>query len=219
MARSFGKTTVANVALGLLGAGKQLTDLDNQKTSEADTLRLFYPLALNSALLRFQWSFAVDYTKGAMTIAEQNPSSGYRYAYKTPPDYVIARQIALKGQFVHNRDQYPEEFIPYKEVTLNGLPQIHTDLPNAAMEYTTNLGGEDAAYPESFVLLFAAVLAHMSGSSIITNNFAQIQTKLEINIKDLEMTAMAEDVLRESPKIRPVSPFITTRLEELVSYY
>ena len=219
MARGYGKTTVANIALNLLGAGKHLTDLDSQTTSEAQQLRLFYPLALNSALLKFQWSFAADFTKGPMPIAEESPASGYRYAYRTPADFVVCRQVAHPRAFSHNEDQFVEDFVPYKEIMVNGVTQIHTDLSYAAMEYTTNLGGEDALYPPSFTILFGAVLAKMSGASIITNNFAQIQTKLEVNIKEFEMIAMAEDVLRESPRIRPVSPFITTRLRGIVTPY
>ena len=219
MARTFGKTTVANVALNLLGAGKRLTDLDTQDTAEASSLRLFYPLALNSALMKFQWTFAVDYTEGAMPLVEENPRSGYRFAYRTPVDFVVCRQVAPRRAFVHNMDQFVEDFIPYKEVMVDGLTQIHTDLPNAAMEYTTNLGGEDAQYPESFILLFGAVMAKMSGASIITNNFAKIQSKLDSNIKEFEMIAMAEDVLRESPSVRPISPFITTRLRGLGTLY
>ena len=220
MARKFGKNTVANVALSLLADSYKIADLDTQDSSQATNLRLFYPLALQSALVKFEWSFAVAHTRGAMVIAENNPPSGYRFAYKTPDDFVISRQVAQPRQFVHNMDQFPEAFIPFKEIPANGLTQIHTDLPNAALEYTTDLGGEDAQYPESFILLFAAVLARMAGPSIITDNFAKIQAKLEGNIDHFEMLAIAEDVLRESPSVRPVSPFITTRLEDLnINYY
>ena len=217
MARQFGKTTVANLASKALGESSRITDLDTHESSSADIFRLFYPFALESALMMYHWSFAVDFTD-ELEVVEEYPRSGYAYAYAVPDDYVVARQISWPRAFSRSMTLAPEDEIPFQEFTVAGRKQIHTDLENAAMAYTTDAGGEDALYPQSFIKLFASVLADVSGAAIVTNNFSAIQKKLEINIQKAKNTAIAEDVLRKSREPIPQSVFITERDKGLVEY-
>ena len=216
MERSFAKTTVGNIALGLLGESFRLTDLDTQDAAQAQTLRLYYPFALQSSLMMYQWSFAVGYTE-ELEVIERDPSSGFAFSYAVPQDFVVTRQLALRGQFLHSQEVAPEDEIPFKEIVTRNVTRIHTDLELACLEYTTDAGGEDADYPSSFIKLFGAVLADIAAASIITNNFAKIQTKLDANIMKIKNMAIAEDKLRSSRTPYAPSPFIVERDKSILA--
>ncbi len=206
------KTRFANLALSILGDSTVISDLDTANSSAATVIRLHLPSAFQSALLAYDWSFATGFTDDAMEVLRECPSSGYAYAYRMPANALRIRQLAPAGSFVHNVDQYVEDFIPYKIVNNQGLQEVHTDLKDAFAEYTVDLS-LDGIYPDSFARIAAATLALDIAPGVITNNFAKVQNRVMGNIMIWKNQAIAEDKLNESPKMRPVSPFIRRRFE------
>ena len=206
------KTRLANLALTILGESAINADIDTANNPGASVIRLHLESSFRSALLVYDWSFATGFTDGAMEVLRERPSSGYGYAYRLPRNALRIRQLAVAGAFVHNVDQYVEDFIPYKIVTNRGVQEVHTDLNNAFAEFTVDLS-IDGLYPDSFTRIAAATLALDIAPGIITNNFAKVQNRVMGNIMMWKNQAIAEDKLNESPRIRPVSPFIRRRFE------
>ena len=52
------KTEIANLALSHLGVGKEIGNLDTEKTEEAVAMRRFYESARDATLRDFPWPFA-----------------------------------------------------------------------------------------------------------------------------------------------------------------
>ena len=205
------KTDVANKALSALAESALKNNINISQSASAKHLLLHFDSAFQSALMVHDWTFATGYTDGPMVLLRDNPSSGYLYAYQYPKDCLVVRQVALEKQFRNNVDLRPEEEIPFKEVpSEDGLMEVHTNLQYAAAEFTRNIPVE-GSYPLSFARVAAAYLALDAGPSIITNNFSKVQNRLELNIEKWKQMAVAEDLLRQSKKQRPLSPFLQAR--------
>ena len=205
------KTDVANKALSALAESALKNNINISQSASAKHLLLHFDSAFQSALMVHDWTFATGYTDGPMVLLRDNPSSGYLYAYQYPKDCLVVRQVALEKQFRNNVDLRPEEEIPFKEVpSEDGLMEVHTNLQYAAAEFTRNIPVE-GSYPLSFARVAAAYLALDAGPSIITNNFSKVQNRLERNIEKWKQMAVAEDLLRQSKKQRPLSPFLQAR--------
>ena len=107
-------------------------------------------------------------------------------------------------------DQYNEDIVPFRSIWVGGLPQIHTNLQEAVCEFTEDISIE-GQLPLNFSRMAAGTLAIDIAPSVITDNFAKVQARLMQNISLWKNQAVAEDKLNESPRIRPVSPFIKAR--------
>lgn len=209
MSRFTNKTTMANKALSLLGQSTVYNDIDTAEQPVANTIRLHIDTAFQTALLCFDWSFATAFSD-ELTVVDECPKSGYQYAYAWPKDALKIRDVNLYRNYTHNMDLYNEDKVPFRNIWIGGQPQLHTNLARAVCEYTIDLS-IDGMYPLSFTRMAAATLALDIASSVITNNFAKVQARLMSNINLWKNQAIAEDKLNESPRIRPVSPFIKAR--------
>ena len=209
MARFITKTNLANKALSLLGQSSVINDIDSSTSPQATTIRLHLEASFQTALLTYDWTFATAFSD-KLKVVDDCPKSGFKYAYSWPMDALRIRDVNLERNYLHNMDRYNEDIVPFRNVWVDGLPQIHTDLSEAVCEYTDDISIE-GAFPLSFSRMASATLALDIAPSIITNNFAKVQARLMSNINLWKNQAIAEDKLNESPRIRPISPFIKAR--------
>lgn len=201
------KTQIANLALGFLGSTQSIVDLDTETTAHAKVVRRHYSITLKEFLEKHPWQFASGY--GQLTLIESRPSSGYGYAYGTPSDALVIRQVAPKDMYA--RDYiYEDNTVDFREFLIGGGIQIHTDLKDAWCEYTKNIS-EDDLVPTYFGKGFAAHLAMEIAPSLITGKYAQLKQMLMKENDDRVGEAMAIDLTRSPRRKDPPSPFERAR--------
>lgn len=197
------KTDIANLALGYLGSTQSVVDLDTENTGQAKIIRRHYRTAFHGFLESHPWNLATGY--GQLQLIESSPSSGYAYAYGTPSDALVIRQLGLKGEY-RRMYEYEDSTIDFKEYLIGGQIQIHTDLRDAYCQYTKQLN-EDDGVPNYFGKGLAAHLAMEIAPSLITGKYAQIKQLLKKENDDRIGNSMAIDISRSPRPKDPPSPF------------
>lgn len=151
MSSSNTQTVIANMALGHLGNGQEIANLDTERTQEAIAMRRFYATARDEMLREFPWPFATG--RATLGLVEEDPNDEWAFSYRYPSDCVKARRIV--GSL---RNETRQSRVPYKiEQDATGILLL-TDMEDAILEYTVR--EEDASlYPPDFVMALSLRLA------------------------------------------------------------
>lgn len=119
------EVTISNLALGHLGDRATVSSLSPPEGSaQAQHCAQFYPLARNSTLEDFDWSFARTRVTLAPLLVDPPPT--WLYGYELPADCVSARSIITPGQTGDNGDAAFE---------IEGTA-LYTDVETAVLKYT-----------------------------------------------------------------------------------
>lgn len=160
-------TVIGNLALSHLGVGKVIGNLTTETSSEADTLRTFYDLALDATLRDFNWGFATKTVElGLLTDSEDDdhPTDEWTYAYTYPSDCLKARRI-LSG----SRSDTPDSEVKYVIVHGESSSVIYTDQEDAVLEYTGRIT-DGNRYPQDFILTMSWRLALYSAARLVSGD-------------------------------------------------
>lgn len=123
----YSKTDVWNLALANIGeVTRSKIESPGEDTSDANVIRRFYDVALDSFLDSHHWAWATKYA--ALSQDSSDPVDGWAYTYKQPADCIAPRAIVIGTP-----DNAPE-FIT--AVTAGGLPVIYSSWTDAVLEYT-----------------------------------------------------------------------------------
>jgi hypothetical protein len=149
-------TEIANLALGHLGQGNEILNLQTTKSPEAYVFRRLYDTVRRSTLRDFSWGFA--HKVAPLGLVTQygdalHPTSEWGYAYRRPSDCLLDRKIQ-SGIRNDNR----QSRVTYKSSRDSSGPIILTDKSDAVLEYTVDIV-EVELYPDDFVLAFSLRLA------------------------------------------------------------
>lgn len=85
------ETAVANAALSLIGISTPLTDIDNDDSGNARTVRLHFASVRDALLRRYPWNFAEKYD--TLTALPSAPKFNYSYAYNMPSDCLRVLEV------------------------------------------------------------------------------------------------------------------------------
>ena len=153
------KLEICNLALLHLGHTKTIASID-ERSEEANVLRRFFQITLDTALRDFQWGFATKYF--ALNLVEENPNDEWLYSYRYPVDCSQARRI-VSG----NRNESPQDRIVFKIGKDDAGLLIYTDQQEAILEYTIKLSdNEIEILPSDFVTAFSYKLAYFCAPSL-----------------------------------------------------
>jgi hypothetical protein len=141
---------ICNLALAHLGSSKQISDLETERSNEANACRQFYDTARDKTLKDFEWPFATKLI--ALSLVEEDPSEEWSYSYQYPTDCLFFRRI-LSGL----RNDTNDSQVKYKIFNVDGDKQIFTDQPEAKAEYTMRVTD---GFAEDFANTCALLLAH-----------------------------------------------------------
>lgn len=144
-------TEIANMALAHLGVGKQISNLETERSEEAIACRAFYDLARDVSLRAARWPFATKIT--ALALIEESPNDEWDYAYRYPTDCLDLRRI-LSG----SRNDSRQSRVQYKIGQDAAGRIVWTDEEEAEFEYTVKTDNP-AFYPPDFVLAMSYRLA------------------------------------------------------------
>src|SRR5665648_440114 len=94
-------TEICNMALGHLASGKEIANLETERSAEAIACRRFFDSARDAVLRDFSWPFATKIK--ALSLIEEDPNSEWAYSYRYPTDCLNFRRI-LSGTRTDTRD-------------------------------------------------------------------------------------------------------------------
>lgn len=167
------KVGICNLALGHLGQGQTISDIDTEQSNEAKTCRVFFEVCKNSTLRDFTWPFATKFK--TLDLVEEDPTDEWSYAYRMPNDCLDVRRI-LSGIRNDNADSR----IPYIIAQDNAGLLIYTDLDEADIEYTAKCENP-VIFPPDFEMALSFRLAAVIAPRITAGD------QFKLGIRALEL--------------------------------
>lgn len=202
------KTDIANLALGRLGLSSTITDLETDLSTEAKILKRHFRESLDFLLEQHHWNFA---RRSALLIKQfDDPEVNYNFSYFYPADALVIRQIAYKGHFIKNIEQYLDQKIPFNEVYFGSVRLLYTDLRDAHAEYTARVEENDI-FPSHFGRALAAQLSLDIAPSLITSNFPKIKEALNNDAFNAVAAGISDDLARQPQFNNSDSTFVRAR--------
>jgi len=150
-------TIVANLAIGHLGKGKPIADLDTEDSSEARACRLYYDHAVKEFLRDFPWPFCTRFVAlGLVTDNgdDDHPTQEYVYSYRYPSNCLFARKIESG---VRNDTRFSE--VHYRVISDDQGKLILTDKEEAILQFTSTDGLDEGLWDEDFIMALSFRLA------------------------------------------------------------
>lgn len=146
-------TQIANLALTHLGIGKEIANLDSEKTEEAVTMRRLYADCRDAVLRDFPWPFATKFASLALVSDPPVETDEWDYSYRYPIDAIMLRRIQTDVRIDTNQSR-----IVFKLGRDDSGQLIYTDEQEAKAEYTFQ-ETDPQRYPSDFVLALSFRLA------------------------------------------------------------
>jgi hypothetical protein len=100
-------TEIANLAISHLGTGKVITDLETDRSQEAEVCRTFYEIGRDKTLRGYRWPFATKFAE--LNLVEEDPTTEWEFSYRYPADCLMLRRIIGSS-----RVEVRSSKIPYK---------------------------------------------------------------------------------------------------------
>lgn len=85
------KTEICNLALGHLGTGQEIQNVETDQTQEAKVARRFYQNTLEEILSGYSWNWCKVYMP--LQIVELQPNDEWAYSYRMPSDCLFFQRI------------------------------------------------------------------------------------------------------------------------------
>lgn len=203
MATISSNTGIANLAISHLGIGKEIENLDSDKSQEANAIRRYYDTALEMALQDYPWPFARRFQ--TLSLVSENPTTEWVYAYRYPSDCLDLRRL-LSGI----RNDTRQSRVEYWIVSDSGGKLIYTDLKNAIAEYTYKVESPEY-YPSDFILSFSYQLAMLAASRLTAGDPFNLIEKVS-KLYEMHMSRARRRNQNEEQRAElPNSEFIRSR--------
>jgi len=89
------ETEICNMALSHIGVGKEIANLDTERSQEASACRRYYENLRDKVLRDFRWPFATKFVE--LALIEETPTIEWRFSYRYPTDCVKMIRILSGG--------------------------------------------------------------------------------------------------------------------------
>lgn len=196
-------TSIANMALSHLGSGKEIANLDSERSQEAEACRRFYDTALEATLRDYPWPFATKIA--TLGLVEEDPNEEWAYSYRYPSDALKIRRI-LSG----NRNDNRQSRIPMKISWDDDGQLLFCDVEDAEVEYTF-LNEDTGHYPPDFVLALSWRLSFYIAPRVTGGDPFKLQERMYV-LYTAEMTMAKANAVNEQQDEEPAeSEFIRAR--------
>jgi len=191
------------MALSHIGVGHEISDVDTEKSEEAEAVLTFYDATRELIQSDFPWPFL---TKSAsLALVANDPTTEWKYSYRYPSDALKIRRI-----FSSVRNDYRQSRIPYLIYQDSTGKLIYTDCEDAVMEYSSKLDEEDK-WPADFSLTFSYLLASYIAPRLTKGDpFKMRETALKLYQAHLSM-AEQRSMNEEQHEEVPESEFVRAR--------
>lgn len=145
------KTEICNLALSHLGSGKEIANIDTEKSEEASACRRYFDTVRDATLREFAWPFAQK--RVTLGLIETFTTGEWTYSYRYPSDCLNIHRI-LSGV----RNDTHQSRSPYEILKDSAGRIIYSDEQNAECEYTERVS-DPSFYPEDFTIALSFRLA------------------------------------------------------------
>lgn len=189
------KTEICNQAISHLAIGKEIGNVETEKSQEAAACRRFYDTTLDEILRDYPWPFATKMV--TLALVQDTPNQEWRHSYRYPPDCLMLRRV-LSGR----RTDVSESRVPTKVAKDEAGLLIYCDQDAAQIEYTARVL-DPLRYPPDFVSAFALLLAAKTGKRITGGDpFKLTERALELYalaISKAQKNATNEETVDRTP--------------------
>ncbi len=127
-----GKTEICNMAISHLGIGKEIANIETEKSEEANACNRFFNVSREAVLADIDWPFATGYF--TLNLITEGPDSEWGYSYRYPTNCLSIRRI-MSG----NRNDTVASTEPYKLLKDSAGKLIYCDKQDAVVEITENI--------------------------------------------------------------------------------
>ncbi len=148
------KTEICNIALSHIGVGKEIANIDTEKSEEASACRRLYDLMRDATLKDFNWPFASKVAD--LSLIEQfdeDDRQEWKYSYRYPSDCLEVRKILGTSRIAPNQNK-----LPIKILKDDAARIIYSDQESAKLEYTARVV-DPSFYPPDFILALSLRIA------------------------------------------------------------
>jgi hypothetical protein len=189
------KTEIANMALSHIGIGKDVANLDTEKSQEATACRRFYPVSLRTTLRDVPWPFATS--RRTLALITEDPNDDWDFSYRYPSDCLFIRRI-LSG--IRNDTQ--QSRAQFKIEQAGGGKVLFTDVEDAIAEYTI-VTEDTSLFPPDFELALSLRLAVYIAPRLTAGDPFKLQSQVmqlyRIEIAKANASAINEGQPDENP--------------------
>lgn len=158
------KTEVCNMALGHLGQGVSISDIETEQSGPANYCRTFFDTAFDATLRDFKPPFADQVlTLGLLTeldVDDTHPSKEWQFSYAYPSDCVSFDRIQSGI-----RNETRQDRVPFRVINSSGKKVIMTDQEDAIGEFTFREAVVSNWTPD-FTLAFSYLLANLIAAGL-----------------------------------------------------
>lgn len=197
------QSQICNLALSHLGVGKEIANLETERSPEAAACRRFYDIALETTLRDFPWPFATKIA--ALPLVDENIHDEWGYSYRYPTDAIHLRRV-LSGM----RSDTASSRVPYRLSQDDAGVLIYTDQAQASIEYTLR-ADNPTIYPPDFVLALSFRLATLIAPRITGGDPFKVGDKAQARYEDEINRARASALNEAQIDIQADSEFIRVR--------
>lgn len=199
------KTEIANMAVSHTGSGKEIGDLDTERSQEASACRRFYDIARKQTLKDYWWPFTS--TTVALALVEATPTAEWAFSYRYPANCLEIRRIP--SGIRNDSEQSRTKFKIGRDLT--GF-LIYTDKEDAEVEFTFDEEDTDR-YPADFIMALSLRLAVYIAPRLTAGDPFKMGDRARALYTQEISKAAANAENEENPDQRPDSEFIRAREE------
>lgn len=181
---------ICNLALSRLADMANVSGIDPPEGShEADRCQRMYPLARDTLLEMYNWSFAMRRARLSETGED---TFGWRYAYQLPADVLHAVAV-----FTDQDRGYRQPWDFQIERTAVGTKVLYTDCPDAILRYTCYME-ESGDFSPLFTDALAWLLAsHLAGAIIKSESGINVGQACFKQFQQTMAGAMGRDIIQK----------------------
>ena len=201
-------TEIANRALGHLGIGQNIGNLDTSKGADAEACRDFFDIAAND--LQRDLPFAFSTKRQLLGLITEEPNDEYNYEYQYPSDCIFAGRI--NSARITDTEQ---SAVHYKIMRGSSGKVIWTNCEDAELEYQF-LETDSSRYDVDFVLTLSYHLAGLIAPLLTGGDPFGLGQKATDNYEAQRRKAFANALNEQQEEPRPQSEFIAAREGEFL---
>ena len=191
------------MAIGHLGFGKEIANLDTEQSEEAAACRRYYEFARDATLRDFPWPFAM--VNAVLNLIENDPTTEWAYSYRYPVDCIFIRRI-VSGNKQEDRDQR----VAYKVGKDDSGKIIYSDQAEAQIEYTQQVTDPEF-YTSDFTFALSLRLAAYIAPRLTKGDPYKLRNAIIEQYKDELENVKSNTLNEEKPVKQADSEFIRAR--------
>lgn len=166
---------ICNMAMAHLGTGKQIADLENERSQEAAACRMFYVPARDQTLRAIAWPFATKFADLGLVTQKGDalhPTDEWDYSYRYPSTCWFARRIPSGCRVDTHLTK-----VPYRLASDDQGKLILTDKVDAVLEYTQQIT-DTQLYDYDFCLTLSYRIAAFTAPQLTAGDPFKVGDKM-----------------------------------------